>query len=75
LIKETAGKTGCCPGIPNSALMIASRVTITLYGALFLSYFLPLDAQTAASLNSLVAETGQEVIPLLSWPDKKPLVK
>jgi hypothetical protein len=42
--------------------MISSRVTITLYGALFLSYFLPLDAHTAASP---IAETGQEVIPLV----------
>jgi transcriptional regulator with XRE-family HTH domain len=75
--KETAGDRLLSrhPKYGTLSLMISSRVTITPYGELFLSYFLPLDAHTASSLNSLVAETGQEVVPLLSWPDKKPLVK
>jgi transcriptional regulator with XRE-family HTH domain len=63
------------PRYGTLSLMISSQVTVTPYGELFLSYFLPMDAHTATSLTSLVAETGQEVIPLLSWPEKKPLVK
>jgi len=55
------------------SLMISSTVTITPYGELFLSYFLPMNAETAASLIRAVAENGQEVIQLLSWPEKKPL--
>jgi len=74
--KETAGDPiqSQHPKYGTLSLMISSQVTITPYGELFLSYFLPMDAQTAASLVRLIAETGQDVIQLLDWPDKKVLV-
>jgi transcriptional regulator with XRE-family HTH domain len=62
------------PKYGSLSLMISSSVTITPHGELFLSYFLPLDAHTAASLVSIIAETGQDVVQLLSWPEKKPLI-
>jgi transcriptional regulator with XRE-family HTH domain len=74
--KETAGDPiqSQHPKYGTLSLMISSQVTITPYGELFLSYFLPMDAHTAAGLVSLIAETGQDVIQLLDWPEKNVLV-
>jgi transcriptional regulator with XRE-family HTH domain len=74
--KETAGDPiqSQHPKYGTLSLMISSQVTITPYGELFLSYFLPMDAHTAVSLVSLIAETGQDVIQLLDWPEKNVLV-
>jgi len=61
------------PQYGTLSLATTSSTTTTPYGELFLTYFLPMDHHTAASLVAMSAVSEPKALQLLSWPEKKPL--
>lgn len=55
------------------SLTMTSSVSLTPYGELFLTYFLPMDETTSSAIASMIESVGKKAIRLISWPDKKPL--
>jgi len=51
--------------------MTTGITTTTAFGELFLSTYLPLDANTVDVFNKLSVNGGDEIIRLAPWPEKK----
>ncbi len=61
------------PFLGKLRFFLCSAVTLTPYGELYLTHYMPHDRQTNQSLIEIFDKGGSEVVQLLSWPDKKPL--
>ena len=55
----------------NIKYMTTGITTTTAFGELFLSTYLPLDANTAGVFEKLFANGGDEIVRLAPWPEKK----